>query len=128
MIRPHILSRFSDRFAPSGFQAESFVASYGMAEVTLALSFAPLGGGMQSDTIDMDALEKKNLATPFQQGAGRGREFVHCGSALPGYRVEVRDENGNALPARHIGRIFAHGPSLMEGYSDRKRTRLNSSH
>src|SRR3546814_17140336 len=36
--------------------------------------------------------------------------------ALPGYRVEVRDENGNALPARHIGRIFAHGPSLMEGY------------
>src|SRR3546814_1257372 len=38
MIRPHILSRLSDRFAPSGFQAESFVASYGMAEVTLALS------------------------------------------------------------------------------------------
>src|SRR3546814_3743086 len=64
----------------------------------------------------MDALEKKNLATPFQQGSGRGREFVHCGPALPGYRVEVRDENGNALPARHIGRIFAHGPSLMEGY------------
>lgn len=116
MIRPHILSRFSDRFAPSGFQAESFVASYGMAEATLALSFAPLGGGMQSDTVDMDALEKKNLATPFQQGAERGREFVHCGPALPGHRVEVRDESGNALPARHVGRIFAHGPSLMEGY------------
>src|SRR3546814_12345722 len=71
---------------------------------------------MQSDTVDMDALEKKNLATPFQQGAERGREFVHCGPALPGHRVEVRDESGNALPARHVGRIFAHGPSLLEGY------------
>src|SRR3546814_13014305 len=27
MIRPHILSRFSERFATSGFQAESFGAS-----------------------------------------------------------------------------------------------------
>lgn len=52
MIRPHILENFAERFASQGFDARAFVASYGMAEATLAISFAPLNVGLRTDTID----------------------------------------------------------------------------
>jgi fatty-acyl-CoA synthase len=46
----------------------------------------------------------------------RARGFVACGRALPGYHVEIRDDGGQALPERRIGRIFVKGPSVMAGY------------
>lgn len=42
MIRYHILEDFAQRFASAGFDSGAFTASYGMAEATLAISFAPL--------------------------------------------------------------------------------------
>ena len=41
MIQPQVMERFVDVFEPHGFKRTSFVASYGMAEATLAVSFAP---------------------------------------------------------------------------------------
>lgn len=35
---------------------------------------------------------------------------------MPEHEIEVRDEMGKLLPDRHVGRIFARGPSLMAGY------------
>ena len=35
---------------------------------------------------------------------------------LPGYEIEIRDENGNTLPERSNGSIFVRGPSVMSGY------------
>ena len=43
MIRPHVLTRFAERFATHDYAAEAFVPCYGMAEATLALSFTPPG-------------------------------------------------------------------------------------
>jgi fatty-acyl-CoA synthase len=116
MIRPEILARFAKQFAPQGFRSEAFVASYGMAETTLALSFAPLERGIRTDTIDTTILEQNHLAQPSEPGTERTREFVACGPALPLHQLEVRDPEGKALPSRHVGRVFAHGPSMMQGY------------
>jgi fatty-acyl-CoA synthase len=41
---------------------------------------------------------------------------VNCGEPLPGFAVEVRDELGQVLPERQVGRIFLRGPSVMQGY------------
>ncbi|WP_408736091.1 fatty acyl-AMP ligase [Acetobacter aceti] len=116
MIRPHILESFAERFASQGFDARAFVASYGMAEATLAISFAPLNVGLRTDTIDLRRLETEGVAHPCNDPSHLLRTFVLCGEVLPGHEIEVRGANGSILPERHVGTIYARGPSLMSGY------------
>jgi len=118
MIRPEILARFANQFSSSGFRAEAFVPSYGMAETTLALSFAPIDRGIRTDIVDTGILEQENRAEPSKPGAARSRAFVACGAALPKHEFQIRDAEGNALSSRQVGRIFARGASMMEGYFD----------
>jgi fatty-acyl-CoA synthase len=118
MIRPGVLSRFAEAFGGCGFKKEAFVASYGMAEATLGITFAPLERGIELDTIDLDLLESEARAVP---AAGRGdhgrtRAFVLCGEVLPGHEVEIRSPEGGLLPDRAVGRIMFRGPSLMREY------------
>ncbi len=116
MIRPSVLANFSERFGPSGFDRSAFVPSYGMAEATLALSFTPPNHGARQDAVDGVLLESLRQAAPARGTAMRQREFIRCGYPLPGHEIEMRDETGAKLPERHVGRIFARGPSLMLGY------------
>ncbi len=117
MIRPQVLRQFSARFASRGFRSEAFVASYGMAEATLALSFAPLDRGIRTDVIARSALEHQGIALPCAtENEAEGRGFVRCGRMLPAHKVEVRDETGRVLPERRVGTLFVRGPSIMTGY------------
>jgi len=116
MVRPEPLAKFSARFAERGFKASAFVPSYGMAETSLAFSFAPLGQGIRFDTLDSDRLERDDLAVPAGAGSVRRREFVLCGPALPDHSVEVRGKGGEKLDASRVGRVFVRGPSLMQCY------------
>ncbi len=92
MIRPGVLSRFADAFGSSGFKKEAFVASYGMAEATLGITFAPLDRGIELDNIDLDLLEQEARAEPIaaDNGSNRTRTFVLCGEVLPGHELEIR--------------------------------------
>ncbi|MBF0860556.1 fatty acyl-AMP ligase [Gluconobacter kanchanaburiensis] len=116
MIRHHILEGFAERFTSNGFRASAFVASYGMAEATLAISFAPLDTGIQTDTIDLRRLEKDGIAEPSNDPSHPLRTFVLCGEALPDHQIEVRDATGRDLADRQVGTVFVRGPSLMCGY------------
>jgi len=116
MIRHHILEEFAERFASVGFDQNAFVASYGMAEATLAISFAPLGGGIRTDTVDLRLLETQGVAQPSDNPGNALRTFVLCGTILPEHGGEVRDPEGNVLPDRRVGTVFVRGPSLMRGY------------
>ena len=117
MIRPQVLQRFAERFASTGFDPKAFVPSYGMAETTLAISFAPYGQGIVTDTLDLKVMEREGRAVaPDKDNPGPTRDFVLCGHTLPDHKLEVRDENGKALPEGRIGRIFITGPSLMRAY------------
>lgn len=114
MVQPAVLKRFVDAFSPFGFRETAFCPSYGMAETTLAMSFAPLEEVYTLDTISRAALER-DRAEPAQAGPG-SRGFIACGPALPGHELQVRDAAGKPLPERRIGRIFFRGPSVMRGY------------
>ncbi len=116
MIRPEPLRAFSEVFAAAGFDARAFVASYGMAEATLALTLSPLGQGLRTDLADVDRLERHDMATPPSGPDRRAREFALCGQVLAGHRLEVRDGAGAPLGDRRVGNIFAAGPSLMKTY------------
>lgn len=119
MIRPHILERFSQTFAPCGFNPGAFTPSYGMAETTLAVTFCELGRGVRVDSVDVSRLESQREAVPATGADQRVRDFVLCGRVVPGHRLEVRDEDGTPLADRMVGRVFVHGPSLMSGYDNR---------
>ncbi|MGR4864427.1 fatty acyl-AMP ligase [Caulobacter sp. LARHSG274] len=114
MIRTGPLKAFAERFASVGFSDKAFVASYGMAEATLALSMAPLGGGLKTERLDVGRLEQHEAVVT--DDAERSREFARNGPALPGHELQVRDEDGRVLPERGVGRIYARGPSLMREY------------
>jgi fatty-acyl-CoA synthase len=116
MIRPNVLRRFADRFRRHGFGLDRFVPSYGMAEATLALTFAPLGQELKTETLDLDRLEQDGIAVETAAG-DRTREFVLCGAPLDGHRIEIRaPDRATPLPERRIGQVFAWGPSLMRDY------------
>ena len=127
-IRTESLERFADLLAPSGFDRRSFVPCYGMAECALAVSFSPLGQGLDVDQVDRDALAEEQKALPLHPNRGNGtasvNTFTNCGAPLPGFDVEIRDDQGQVLPERDCGTLFVRGPSVMSGYfGDLKATR-----
>jgi fatty-acyl-CoA synthase len=119
-IRPEPLFEFAKFLEPCGFKKESFCACYGMAECSLAVSFAPLAKGLSVDSVDGDYLSENRQALPAKantpQGAIRSNRFVDCGTPFPGYEVEVRDSNDRKLPERHVGTIHVRADSIMSGY------------
>ncbi len=128
MIQPKVLEQFAETFAGCNFRPDAFLPSYGLAEFTLAASFAPLGSGIQIDHVD-----KQTCATSYRAVAVEVDEttppesvssFAVIGPGLPGHVIEIRDPSGKALPDRMIGTIHLKGPSVMAGYfRDRDSTR-----
>ncbi len=116
MIRPDALDSFAERFAGCGFKSSAFTPSYGMAEATLALSFARPGSGARRDAIDIEQMERDHIAVPANKNTVTRRDFVLCGPILPGHEIEIRDEAGKVQSERHVGRIFVRGPSIMKEY------------
>ncbi|MEE4661804.1 MAG: fatty acyl-AMP ligase [Halieaceae bacterium] len=118
MIRPQTLELFADVLRPCGFDSRAFLACYGMAECTLGVSFSPLNGGFSTHHIDSDQLADNHKAVLLDsdEPSGRGRHFVNCGYALPGFEIEIRDDDGSVLPDWHSGTIYLRGPSVMSGY------------
>ena len=123
MIRPEPLLQFADMLAPCGFEKRAFLACYGMAECSLAVSFSPLERGMQVDVVDADILADSRVAHPVQSTGGqppKAKGFVNCGVPIAGHEVQVRDARGRVLPDRQVGTLFVKGPSVMSGYFGEK--------
>ena len=97
-IQARALRDFADRLAPAGFDPAAFLPSYGMAEATLAITFAPLRQGLQTDR------------------TSAGHELVDCGVPFPGHELAIVDDAGQRLPARQVGQIVTRGPSVTPGY------------
>ena len=118
MVRADVLKRFSETLAVAGFNEKAFMPGYGMAESTLAISFADVDKPIRIDTIDKASYKNSRLAVPAKPGQAKDtvRSFVACGRALPGHEMIIRDDEGNLLAERQIGHIFVTGPSLMLGY------------
>ena len=119
-IRPAPLFKFAEMLEPCGFNKEAFCACYGMAECSLAVSFASLSQGLNIDSVDGDYLSEHRQALPVEtnvpEGQIRSSWFVDCGTPLPDYEVEVRDAGGRPLPERHVGTIYVKAASIMSGY------------
>ncbi len=115
-IDPEAARTFTAAGAPFGLRAESMVCAYGMAESTLAVSFASLGRGIEVDSIDADELERRRSATPVDSDSERARRFAVLGRPLRGIEVEVVDETGKVLGEREVGHLRIRGEAVTPGY------------
>lgn len=113
MIRPDVMQAFVDAFADAGFQASTFLPSYGLAEATLAVSIMPPGEGIVVELVEETELSGISGLGDRPQ---RYRAVVNCGKAVRDMLIEIRDEDGVPLPDRAIGKIWCKGPSVMAGY------------
>ena len=114
MIRPDVMQAFVDAFAEAGFDAKAFLPSYGLAEATLAVSIMPPGEG-----IVVELVEETELSGGGSALVGRPQRYravVNCGVPARDMEIEIRDEDGNPLPDRAIGKVWCRGPSVMVGY------------
>nr|WP_299594752.1 fatty acyl-AMP ligase [Sphingomonas bacterium] len=113
MIRPDVMQAFVDAFADAGFSASAFLPSYGLAEATLAVSIMPPGEGIVVELVEETQLSGGGDRVGRPQ---RYRSIVNCGKPVRDMIVQIRDEDGAVLPERAIGKLWAKGPSIMQGY------------
>ena len=119
-IRVEPLVQFAELLEPAGFDKEALLACYGMAECSLAVSLDQIGNGISTDSIDgeqlaefQEAVASVDISNDYNS---KIKNFVVCGKPLPGYDIEIRNENGHPLPDRKCGTLFVRGPSVMSGY------------
>ena len=104
------LRKFAERFGRFGFRAEALRPVYGLAEASLAVTFSAAGEGARGAAVDPRALAGEGRVMPGEH------EIAAVGRPVAGFEVEVRDEEGRALPERRVGQVHARGPSVMDGY------------
>lgn len=119
-IRAENLRAFADKFARIGFDERAFVCCYGMAESTLAISFSAIWTGVQTDSVNGEALWERGDAEPADPKAEGAVQIVQCGGPFEGHEIKIfapEDEHSeHPLPERRVGEIRLRGPSVMQGY------------
>jgi len=130
MIRPEVLRNFLETFESIGFKEAAYLPSYGLAECTLGVSFGEIGKGIQIDLVEESKLTGgKHMLVSHSSDDSRMREVVNCGTPLPEYDVEIRDEDDHALAPEQVGRVHLRGVSVMREYfNDPETTRSVLSH
>jgi acyl-CoA synthetase (AMP-forming)/AMP-acid ligase II len=112
-ISAEVQRLFTERFERWGFRAEALTPCYGMAEASLALTFKPSDTAFRSLGVDTEKLALDGIVEPGSN------ELVSVGRPVAGVEVEIRDDNGVALPPGRVGHVHVRGPSVMAGYFGR---------
>lgn len=114
-VRPQTLQRFSETFAPCGFQTEAFFPCYGLAEATLFVTGQRRSTPFSSISVRADDLEQ-NRVTPTIPGDG-ARTLISCGCSQPEQEVVIADvKTLTPSPTDHVGEIWLAGPNVTQGY------------
>jgi fatty-acyl-CoA synthase len=115
------VAAFTEAGARFKMPRECVFPAYGMAEATLAVSFAPLFTGLTLDYVEARPLEAENRAVVVPEGDPRRetdavRSFAVLGRPLDGLEAEIVDEHGTRLGDREVGEIRLRGEAVTPGY------------
>jgi acyl-CoA synthetase (AMP-forming)/AMP-acid ligase II len=116
-ISVRILDEFSRNMKSFGFRDEAMMPVYGMAEATLALTFAPLLETPVITTFDGEIMDKKLMAvrnmTSMQKSS---RAIISVGKPIRYVDLRIVNEAGEELTEGMIGHIQVKGESITKGY------------
>ena len=115
-VRADTIRRFSETFAPHGFDRRAMFPAYGMAEATLLVS----AGGRGAGHVTRDGQPRRRCSRTSCRRAARRRrrsDVVGCGRALAGERIAIVDPDScKRLPPGRVGEIWVSGPNVARGY------------
>jgi fatty-acyl-CoA synthase len=116
-IRPATLGAFARRFARCGLDRRALTPVYGLSEAALAVTFTAADAPPSVTRFARRPLAE-GRAVPAADGE-EGLGLVSVGQPIPGFSIEIRDASGEPLPEGRVGRLWARGPSLLQGYLGR---------
>ena len=114
-VAPNTIDRFTRRFSAYGFDAESFLPVYGLAESSLLVAAPRRREKPRVVDFDRDALERDRVARRAVSGT-RSLRLVSVGEAVLGHEVKIVDDGGAAVEDGVEGSVLFRGPSSMQGY------------
>jgi fatty-acyl-CoA synthase len=115
-VQARTIAAFDAVFGRHGVRPELIRPTYGMAEATLMVSFAPTGEPVRTLDIDRDHV---SVGAPIRTDqSDRSRNVVSCGPAAPGMRLRVAEDAGE-LPEGVVGEVQIDGPAVTSGYLGR---------
>lgn len=114
-VRPETLARFTERYAPHGFDEGAHFPAYGLAEASLAVTFPPPGRGPLLETLSRERLEADGVVVTCGPDE-RPLTLVACGRPLPEMEVRVVSPQGVVLEEKLRGLVEFRGPSSLVGY------------
>ena len=115
-VSPDTVDRFTRRFAPYGFKAETMCPAYGLAESSVALTMGAPRRAPRVDRIAREPFERARELRPASADDTRALRFVSCGRPLRNHEVRIVDRSGQPPGDRVDGRIQFRGPSVTRGY------------
>ncbi len=117
-VRQRTLDQFMEAFGPCGMSLEAFCPAYGLAEHTLAVSFAP-NRPQRATRIERQNAQDNLMATLTNaQDDDDVLEVMPCGKAPHGIHVKVVDPQTRALrPTMGIGEIWLNSPSCARPWN-----------
>ncbi|WP_040795490.1 fatty acyl-AMP ligase [Nocardia higoensis] len=114
-IRAETLRRFTETFAPYGFQERALYPCYGLAEATLLVSGSGKGKGPRRFEADAAELRRGRIVSASPEAGGT--TLIGSGVPAPGVEVLVVDPaTARPCPPDRIGEIWVAGAHVAAGY------------
>ena len=113
-VQMSTMQRFTDRFARVGFSMNKFVACYGLAEATLAVTASDFGACPVSVRVDQKELKENRVRLDCDE---TGVDIVGCGKPLGDTELLIIDPlTLSEAPPGETGEICILGKSVATGY------------
>ena len=115
-ISPDLCDEFNAALAPCGLKASSMFPAYGLAEATVAVTFPPLGRGIEVVAVERESLAVGAPARIVDAADPKAMRLVKVGSAIKHVEVQIRDDGGAAVPEGTVGHVQIRGENVTIGY------------
>jgi acyl-CoA synthetase (AMP-forming)/AMP-acid ligase II len=125
-IRPGTLRRFTEAFAPSGFDPTAFYPCYGLAEATLLVAGARGRRSTPVRSFDRAALldgtarptgPVRPVCTDTTPPPSGSVDLIPVGQPCTDTTIRIHEpDTGAELGSGEVGEIWVHGPAVTTGY------------
>jgi acyl-CoA synthetase (AMP-forming)/AMP-acid ligase II len=115
-ISNRIMSEFIDKLSFHSLRREAMMPAYGMAEATLAITFADLWKEPVVTTFNRVLLQQEGKVKAEEAHSTEGIELVGVGKCLNDIEIRILDEEGMILGENEEGHIRIRGAGITPGY------------
>ncbi len=115
-ISTSVMREFTSNLSEFGLRSVSMFPAYGLAEATLAVTFAPLEKEAEVIRFQRIPLIRDGFALPAEADDDNVIELVNLGNHLTNCTIRIIGDDGNEVPQGSIGSVHVQGDNVSSGY------------